>query len=129
MIESESERERERLPSREAPETRPGCERGREREREQLLRPSNDNKSKNYPIVLKFGTDVAFIYQVRCPKKSVHYEKRYLRLKIKNKIFESRFLGEYLIYRLEILTSYCTNWRLYVVNISRDYLHLFFRKK
>ena len=23
---------------------------------------SHDNKSKNYPIVLKFGTDVAFIY-------------------------------------------------------------------
>ena len=23
---------------------------------------SHDNKSKNYPIVLKFGTDVAFVY-------------------------------------------------------------------
>ena len=33
------------------------------------------------------------------------------------------------MYRLEILTSYCTNWRLYVIKISRDYLHLFFGKK
>ena len=58
-------------------------------------------------------------------------EKRYLRLKLKKKKkkFESHFFREYLIYRLEILTSYCTNWRLYVVKISRDYFHLFFRKK
>ena len=33
------------------------------------------------------------------------------------------------MYRLEILISYYTNWRLYVIKISRDYLHLFFRKK
>ena len=67
--------------------------------------------------------------RVRCLKKSVHYEKRYLGLKIKIKKFQSRFLREYLIYRLEILTSYCTNWRKYVDKILRDYLHLFFRKK
>ena len=63
------------------------------------------------------------------PKKAVHYKKRYSRLKIKKKNFESRFLREHLIDRLEILTSYCTNWMLLVVEISSDYLHLFFRKK
>ena len=67
--------------------------------------------------------------RVRCPKKSVHYANRYSRLKIKKKNFESRFLREYLIDRLEILTNYCTNWMLLVVEISSDYLHLFFRKK
>ena len=42
----------------------------------------NDYGSKIDLIVLKFGTDVAFIYlQVdRCPKKSIHYDQRYLRL-------------------------------------------------
>ena len=41
---------------------------------------------------------------------------------------ESRFLREYWIHRLEILNSYCTNWTLYLVNISRDYLHWYLRK-
>ena len=73
---------------------------------------SHDVKGKNYPIVLKFGTAVAFIYiriEFVAQKKSVYYEKRYLILKIFKKIFESGFLREYLIYRLEISTSYCTN--------------------
>ena len=38
--------------------------------------------------------------RVHCPEKSVNYEKRYLRLKIKKEIFESPFLREYLIDRL-----------------------------
>ena len=50
-------------------------------------------------------------------------------IKNKKKNLEWRFLRECLIYRLEILTSYCINWRLYVVKTSRDYLPLFFRRK
>ena len=92
---------------------------------------SHDNKSKNYPIALKFGTDVAFIYlqiefvvqKNRSITKKVIWDEKF-----KTTIFESRFLREYLIDRLKLLTSYCTYWRLYVVKISRDYLHLFSRK-
>ena len=94
---------------------------------------SHNNKSKIYPIVLKFGTDVAFIYlQIEFVTQKIGpLRKKIFEIKNLKKNFEPRFLREYLIYRLEILTSYCTNWRLYVVKIkiSRDYLHLFFRKK
>ena len=43
---------------------------------------SDDNRSKSQPIALKFGTDIFFISsnRVRYPKKSVHYDQRYLRL-------------------------------------------------
>ena len=45
---------------------------------------SHDNWSKNHLVVLKFGTDVAFIYrqiEFVATKKSVYYDQRYLRLK------------------------------------------------
>ena len=87
-----------------------------------------EQKLSNHPEIWLRCSYYISSDQVRWPKKSVYYEKRYLRLKIQKKNFESCFFREYLIYRLEILTSYCTNWRLYVVNISRDYLR-FFRKK
>ena len=67
---------------------------------------SHDNKSKNYPIVLKFGTDVAFIdlqIEFVAQKNRSITKKRYLRLNIFLKIFEQCFHREYLIYRLEIL--------------------------
>ena len=44
-------------------------------------------------------------------------------------IFESHFLRERLIYRLKSLTTYNTHWRLYLVNILRDYLHELKKKK
>ena len=134
---------------------------------------SHDNKSKNYPIVFKFGTDVAFIYhQIEfvakkyrsstkqkkmrlkikkkiliaftprildlstwnshyllnlswdlaqmqllyifrsssLPQKNVPLRKKIFQIKNYKKKFESHFLREYLIYQLEILTSYCTNY-------------------
>ena len=91
---------------------------------------SHDYKSKNYPIVLKFGTDVPFIYlQIEFVAQNNRSIKRndIWDLKLKKRNFLSRFLREYFIYRFELLNNYCTNWRLYVVKISRDYLHLFFR--
>ena len=86
-------------------------------------------KLSNRPIIWHRCSFCISSDRVRGPKKSVHYGKRYLRLKILFLVSESRFLQEYLIYWLEILTSYCTNSRLYVVRISRDDLHWFFRKK
>ena len=63
------------------------------------------------------------------PKKIGPLRKQIFEIKNLKKIFESRFLREYLIYRFEILTSFCSDWRLYVFKIWRDSLHLFFRKK
>ena len=77
-------------------------------------------KLSNRPIIWHRCSFCISSDRVRGPKKSVHYGKRYLRLKILFLVSESRFLQEYLIYWLEILTSYCTNSRLYVVRISRD---------
>ena len=89
------------------------------------------NRSKSQPIVLKFGTDRFFISsnRVRYRKRSVYYDRRYLRLNIFVNIFESRFLREYFIYQLHILTNYYTHRRLYFVKISGDYLSLFSRNK
>ena len=72
---------------------------------------SHHNKSKNYPIVLKFGTHLAFMYLKieYVAQKIGPLRKRYLRLKFFFLNYESRFLREYLIYRFDILTSYCTN--------------------
>ena len=73
----------------------------------------HDNKGKNYPIVLKFVTDVDFIYlQIEFVAKKIGRLRKKICLKIKIKNFESPFFQEYLVYRLEILTSYCTNWKL-----------------
>ena len=63
------------------------------------------------------------------PKKIGPFRKKYSTLKEKKIFFELRFPREYLTYPLAFLTSYCTNWRLYVFKISRDYLHLVYRKK
>ena len=75
---------------------------------------SDGNKSKNYPIVLKFGINVAFIhlqikFRVRCPKKSVHYEKRYLRLKIYFKNFYIAFSPRILDLSTRDFNQLCTN--------------------
>ena len=85
---------------------------------------SHGKSSKNYPIVLKLCTDVAFIYLQNelVTQKPDHYEKRYLIFKIFFLNFCIAFSQRNMIYRLEILTSYCTNWRLYVVKFSRDFL-------
>ena len=92
---------------------------------------SHDNKSKNYPIDLKFGTHVAFIYlQIESDAQNIGpLHKNLLEIKNKKKKNASRLLRKYLVYRLEILTSYCSNWSLYVVKISRDYLHMFLEEK
>ena len=81
-------------------------------------------------IVLKFGTMLFISWNgVCCPKKSNHYDQRYLRLKFFLNILESRFLREYLIYWHEIWTTYYTGWEQYCIKISSDYLHLFPRKR
>ena len=70
---------------------------------------SHDYKSKNYPIALQFGTDVAFIIfrYSWLPKKMGPLQKKIFEIKnSKKKKFESRLLREYLIYRLKILTTY-----------------------
>ena len=72
---------------------------------------SHDNKCKNYPIVVKFGIDVAFIYLqiefVAQKNRSItKKDDKEITKKITKKIFESCFLREYLIYRLKIITTY-----------------------
>ena len=79
----------------------------------------HDNWSKNHLIFYKYIARSSSL-----PKKIGPLRPKIFEVKI-FLIFESRFLREYLIYRLKILTIYYTYWRLYLVKISRDYLHLF----
>ena len=56
---------------------------------------SHDNKSKNYPIVLKFGSDVAFIYlqiefvaqKIGPLRKKIFEIKKKKKKKILNRVF------------------------------------------
>ena len=64
-----------------------------------------------------------YIFRSRSLAKKIgQLRKKIFEIKFFFLIFEPRFLREYLIYRLQLLTSYCTNWRLYVVTVSSDYL-------